>query len=127
MVHPPALQRRGLQEKGAWPARAPELCRRGRDGAKCAKPDMVDVVHRRCSGKGCMKKASGQRAQPSFADETGSDMVDVVHRRCSGEGCKNKASGQRAQPSFADKGAAKALYCKTCAKPGMVDVINPRC
>ncbi|KAJ1615751.1 hypothetical protein T492DRAFT_1152664 [Pavlovales sp. CCMP2436] len=54
-------------------------------------------------------------------------MVDVVNPRCIGEGCKNKPSGQRAQPSFADKGAAKALYCKTCAKPGMVDVINPRC
>jgi len=54
-------------------------------------------------------------------------MVDVVNPRCTGEGCKNKALGQRTQPSFADKGAAKAMYCKMCAKLGMVDVVNPRC
>ncbi|KAJ1626941.1 hypothetical protein T492DRAFT_1146545 [Pavlovales sp. CCMP2436] len=36
---------------------------------------MVDMVHPRCSGEGCKKKAPGQRARPSFADEGATTAV----------------------------------------------------
>eukprot|EP01084_Bolivina_argentea_P235530 396304_1 len=85
-------------------------------------PGMINVKHKRCTYKDCMRQPSygmeGEKAS-YCSNHKSAGMVNLVRRRCSFVGCSRL-------PSFGLEGE-KPKFCVAHKEPDMVDVANRRC
>jgi hypothetical protein len=96
-------------------------------GLYCAqhkKPEMIDVLTKRCVEPGCKKQRyfnfEGEKCPLYCAEHKKEGMMDVKSKTCCEEGCKT-------QSLFNFEGEKCPLYCAEHKKEGMMDVKNKTC